>query len=56
MSKVTSKFRVSIPKALAERVGIRIGDELAWEALAGTLRARAAMRAHLANSRERLPA
>ena len=42
MSKVTSKFQVSIPKALAERIGIRVGDELAWEDAAGTLRARVA--------------
>ena len=40
MSKVTSKYQVSIPKALAERIGIRVGDELAWEEAAGTLRAR----------------
>ncbi len=42
MSKVTSKYQVSIPKALAERIGIRVGDELAWEDAAGTLRARVA--------------
>jgi AbrB family looped-hinge helix DNA binding protein len=42
MSKVTSKFQVSIPKTLAERIGIRIGDELEWQEAAGTLRARAA--------------
>jgi bifunctional DNA-binding transcriptional regulator/antitoxin component of YhaV-PrlF toxin-antitoxin module len=42
MSKVTSKYQVSIPRALAERIGIRIGDELAWEDAAGTLRARVA--------------
>lgn len=42
MSKVTSKYQVSIPKALAERVGIRVGDHLAWEEAAGTLRARLA--------------
>ncbi len=42
MSKVTSKYQVSIPKALAERIGIRIGDELEWEEAGGTLRARAA--------------
>ena len=41
MSKVTSKYQVSIPKALAEKIGIRIGDELEWEDAAGTLRARA---------------
>jgi AbrB family looped-hinge helix DNA binding protein len=42
MSKVTSKYQVSIPKALAERMGIRVGDELAWEDAAGALRARVA--------------
>ena len=42
MSKVTSKYQVSIPKALAAKIGIRIGDELEWEEAAGTLRARAA--------------
>lgn len=44
MSKVTSKYQVSIPKVLAERIGIRVGDELAWEDAAGTLRARLATR------------
>ncbi len=44
MSKVTSKFQVSIPKALAAKAGIRVGDELDWEEAAGTLRARAATR------------
>ena len=32
MSKVTSKLQVTIPKALAERYGIRPGDEIEWEA------------------------
>ncbi|MBI3374461.1 MAG: AbrB/MazE/SpoVT family DNA-binding domain-containing protein [Betaproteobacteria bacterium] len=41
MSKVTSKYQVSIPKALAAKIGIRVGDELEWEEAAGTLRARA---------------
>ena len=39
MSKATSKFPVSIPKGLAERIGIRVGDELAREDAAETLRA-----------------
>lgn len=47
MSKVTSKYQVSIPRALAERIGIRIGDELAWEDAAGTLRARVATAAKM---------
>ena len=42
MSKVTSKFQISIPKILAEKVGIRVGDELEWEEAAGALRARVA--------------
>ncbi|TAK41320.1 MAG: AbrB/MazE/SpoVT family DNA-binding domain-containing protein [Betaproteobacteria bacterium] len=42
MSKVTSKYQVSIPKALAEKTGLRIGDVLTWEASAGSLRARIA--------------
>jgi len=32
MSKVTSRLRVAIPKALAMRYGIRPGDEARWEA------------------------
>jgi len=42
MSKVTSKYQVSIPKALAAKLGIRVGDELQWEETGGILRARPA--------------
>jgi AbrB family looped-hinge helix DNA binding protein len=42
MSKVTSKYQVSIPKSLAEKIGIRVGDEIEWEEAGGTLRVRAA--------------
>lgn len=35
MSKVTSKLQVTIPKTLADRYGIRPGDEIEWQA-AGT--------------------
>jgi AbrB family looped-hinge helix DNA binding protein len=35
MPKVTSKLQVTIPKALADRYGIRPGDEIEWQA-AGT--------------------
>ena len=31
MSKVTSKLRVTVPKALAERYGIRPGDDIRFE-------------------------
>ncbi len=37
MSKVTSKYQVSIPKSLAEKIGIQVGDELEWEEAAGIL-------------------
>ena len=30
MSKVTSKLQVTIPKAVADRFGIRPGDEIEW--------------------------
>jgi len=30
MAKVTSKLQVTIPKALAERSGIKPGDEIEW--------------------------
>lgn len=30
MAKVTSKLQVTIPKVLAERYGIRPGDEIDW--------------------------
>jgi AbrB family looped-hinge helix DNA binding protein len=28
MAKVTGKFQITLPKALAERCGIRVGDDL----------------------------
>ena len=30
MSKVTSKYQVTVPKAIADRYGIRPGDDIAW--------------------------
>ncbi len=30
MAKVTSKLQVTIPKAIADRYGIRPGDDLTW--------------------------
>lgn len=42
MTRITSKLQVSIPKALADRLGLRPGDDLDWEAAGDTLRARAA--------------
>ena len=30
MAKVTSKLQVTVPKAVADRLGIRPGDEIDW--------------------------
>jgi AbrB family looped-hinge helix DNA binding protein len=38
MSKVTSKLQVTLPKALAEKLGIRPGDEIEWVIAGRTLR------------------
>ena len=38
MSRVTSKYQVSVPKALAEQYGIVPGDHLEWTAAGDTLR------------------
>jgi AbrB family looped-hinge helix DNA binding protein len=32
MAKVTSKLQVTLPKAIADRVGIRPGDDIEWRA------------------------
>jgi AbrB family looped-hinge helix DNA binding protein len=42
MSKVTSKFQVSVPKALADQYGIAPGDDLVWEPAGEALRVRLA--------------
>ncbi|HXH84390.1 MAG TPA: AbrB/MazE/SpoVT family DNA-binding domain-containing protein [Candidatus Tectomicrobia bacterium] len=38
MAKVTSKLQVTIPKAIAERFGIKPGDEIQWIASGDTIR------------------
>lgn len=38
MSKVTDKFQIMLPKALAERYGIRPGDDIRFEATAEAIR------------------
>ena len=42
MSKVTSKYQVSIPKALADRLGVRPGDDVEWEVAGDEFRVRPA--------------
>ena len=38
MSKITSKLQVTIPKALADRYGLRPGDEVEWQAAGSFIR------------------
>src|SRR3989304_899445 len=38
MSRVTSKLQVTVPKAIADRYGIRPGDEIQWVAAGETIR------------------
>jgi AbrB family looped-hinge helix DNA binding protein len=38
MSRVTSKLQVTIPKAIADRHGIRPGDELDWQSAGDVIR------------------
>jgi AbrB family looped-hinge helix DNA binding protein len=36
VATVTSKLQVTVPKAIADRYGIRSGDEIAWVAAGET--------------------
>ena len=38
MAKVTSKLQVTVPKAIAERYGIRPGDDIQWVPAGDTIR------------------
>jgi AbrB family looped-hinge helix DNA binding protein len=38
MAKVTSKLQVTVPKAIAERYGIRPGDAIEWVPAGDTIR------------------
>jgi len=38
MAKVTSKYQVTIPKALAERLGLEPGHEIDWSAAGDSIR------------------
>lgn len=38
MSKVTSKFQVTLPKAIADKYGIGPGDEIEWIAAGEVIR------------------
>jgi AbrB family looped-hinge helix DNA binding protein len=38
MAKVTSKLQVTVPKTIADRFGIRPGDEIEWRAEGNAIR------------------
>ena len=38
MAKVTSKLQVTVPKVIADRFGIRPGDDIEWRAEGNTIR------------------
>jgi len=38
VGKITSKYQVSLPKALADRLGVRPGDEVEWRIAGDELR------------------
>jgi AbrB family looped-hinge helix DNA binding protein len=38
MAKVTSKLQVTVPKQLADRYGIKPGDEIDWQAAGDSIR------------------
>lgn len=38
MAKVTSKLQVTVPKAVAERLGIQPGDDIDWQVEGNTAR------------------
>jgi AbrB family looped-hinge helix DNA binding protein len=50
MAKITSKLQVTIPKAVADRLGIRPGDDLDWQVTGDTIRVTPTSR-----TRHRLP-
>ena len=37
MAKVTSKLQVTVPKAIADRYGIRPGDDIEWQPAGGVI-------------------
>jgi len=45
MSKVTSRYRVTIPRALAEQLGVRAGDEVEWQVVGNEFRVKPTKRA-----------
>lgn len=54
MGKITSKYQVSLPKALADRLGLGPGDEIDWRLAGRELRVTVARGAGQASTAERL--
>jgi bifunctional DNA-binding transcriptional regulator/antitoxin component of YhaV-PrlF toxin-antitoxin module len=42
MSRLTAKYQLTIPRAVAQSVGLKPGDEVSWEAVGDAIRLRAA--------------
>jgi bifunctional DNA-binding transcriptional regulator/antitoxin component of YhaV-PrlF toxin-antitoxin module len=41
MSRLTSKYQLTIPRAIADSVGLKPGAEVSWEAVGDAIRLRA---------------
>jgi AbrB family looped-hinge helix DNA binding protein len=54
MSKVTSKLQVTVPKAIAERFGIRPGDKIEFQAAGDAIRIELGSPARALTTDERL--
>ena len=54
MGRVTSKYQVSIPKALAERLRIEPGDDVAWRIAGDELRMTPAKNERVLTTEQRL--
>lgn len=54
MAKVTSKLQVTVPKAVADRFGIRPGDEIEWIVEGDTIRVVRSGRRQALSTTERL--
>jgi AbrB family looped-hinge helix DNA binding protein len=54
MSKVTSKYQVSIPKALADQLGVQPGDEVEWQVAGDEFRVRPARSKEVRSVEDRL--
>jgi AbrB family looped-hinge helix DNA binding protein len=52
MSKVTSKLQVTLPKVLAEQLGIKPGDDLEWEVAGEVIRVMPAAKKNRSTSKD----